>query len=128
MAKHTDPQRDRELLEHLDEDTLRLLFPERFQAPVRVTFVYAPLGGEQAAAAQAALANATVERGPAAEQPGSPVVERASFDLAHVEQAHALFELLSSARPPEEVEVLIDGKRLPMVRELWLPLLWNLRD
>lgn len=127
MAKHTDPERDQELLAHLDEETLRLLFPERFREPLTITFVYEPLAGAAAKRAAALAGAGTVSRLPDATRPGTPEVERVTFGLRAIEAAHDLFELLAAERSPEQVEILLSGRRVPMVRELWLPLLWNLR-
>lgn len=127
MAKHTDPERDQELLEHLDEETLKLLFPERFREPVTVTFVYEPLEGEAAARAAELAAAGTVARRPDPTRPGAPEVVQVTFGLGAIEAIHELFELLAAQRAPEEVEILLSGRRVPMARELWLPLLWNLR-
>lgn len=127
MAKHTDPERDQELLANLDETTLRLLFPERFQEPVTLTFVFDPLTGEAGERAAELLAEGTVERSPDPDHPGAAEVWRVMFGLGQIEFAHELFELLSAERTPEQVEILLCGRRVPMARELWLPLLWNLR-
>lgn len=127
MAKDIDKRRDAALFADLDEATLRLLYPERFDDPFTVTFVYEPLTGEAANRALELMLAGTVERAPDPSRPGSPPVDRVTFDLTAIESMHALLELLDEQRGPDEVEILVSGRRVPLVRELWLPLLWNLR-
>lgn len=127
MAKDTDKQRDSALFAELDEATLRLLYPERFATPFTVTFVYEPLTGAAANRALELLVKGEVERTPDPSRPGAPPVDRVSFGLEQVEEMHTLLELLDEHRGPDEVEILVSGRAVPMVRELWLPLLWNLR-
>lgn len=127
MAKDTDKQRDSALFEHLDEATLRLLYPERFDEPFTVTFVYEPLKGEAANRALELVSEGEVEREADPARPGAPTVDRVTFGLEAVESMHALLGLLDEERGPDEVQILVSGKRVPLVRELWLPLLWTLR-
>jgi len=121
MGNRPDPQRDAELLTQLDEKTARLLFPERFSDPLQVTLVFPTLEGEAAAAAADALEAA------AANDQDPDGRTRASFDLEHIEALHTLYGIVDAHAAAADVEILLDGKQLPLTRELWLPLLWNLR-
>ena len=130
MSAPTERERDEELLAQLDEGTARLLFPEKFAAEaLRVSLLCPPLQDDLAAAAEEYLAAAveveTVDD-PAAVGDGRRL--RATFELSGVEELHGLFTLLDEEYGPNDLEVLVDGHRLPLVRELWLPLLWALRD
>lgn len=126
MSEHSDTERDAALLANLDADSLRLLFPERFAGPLQITLLHPPLTGAQAERA-AELAPAGPSE--AAERaPDGSALMQASFGLESVEQLHAYYALLEQSFGVERVEVLLDGRRVPMVRELWLPLLWLLRS
>lgn len=125
---NADKMRDAALLDGLDEETARLLFPERFSREIVVTFVYpAPTAKESAGFAEMTR-HARTEQVRDPERPGRPLVERASFDLAAVESMHALYSFLEENAEPDEVEIRVGNRSLPLVRELWLPLLWLLRS
>lgn len=126
MSEHTDTERDAALLTSLDEDSLRLLFPERFAGPLEVTLLHPPLDGETAARGAELVGDGLSEAGERALD-GSPRMQ-ARFHLDSVERLHAYYALLEETFGVERVEILLDGRRVPMVRELWLPLLWMLRS
>ena len=124
MARHQDESRDAPLFDSLDEETQRLLFPERFDDPATVTLIYRQLEGEAAERAAALeSAAAALEHVPATDGEAT----RATFGLEHLDPLHELYTLLQEEPEAGTVEVLVDGKAVPMVRELWLPLLWCLR-
>lgn len=127
MSQPQNAERDARLLQSLDEATVRLLFPERFDEPLQVTLVHPQLSGTQAQLA-AQLAGGSGRLEVDAQRPDSPPVQRVSFTLDRVQQLHDYYAILEGAVPAAEVEVLLSGKRVPMVRELWLPLLWLLRS
>lgn len=118
MSQATDPARDAKLLAQLDEATSRLLFPERFTEPLRITLVYAPLPDDAAAEAAQLAADAEHTVDPDGDH-------RVTYTLADLEPLHTMYALLE--RHGVELRILLDGKKVPMVRELWLPLLWTLR-
>ena len=100
----------------------RQLFPERFPAPLRVTIEHPPLEPRQAEAVAAALEKAESRDWPEAGD------WSATFALAEVEALHSFFVRMDSTFGADAVTVLINGNELPMARELWLPLFWNLRS
>ncbi|HJO03235.1 MAG TPA: hypothetical protein QGG47_04595 [Acidobacteriota bacterium] len=115
------------LLENLDEEDLRLLFPGRFTERTRVSLMYAPLEGEDAErarelTAQAAEFDITTAERDVHDEPR----HRATFTLDQMEPLFQLFHLIAED-PARESDVQIDGHRLPMTMELWLPLLWAMR-
>ncbi len=116
-----------ELLSGLDEETLRLLFPERFHERTRITLMYAPLEGDDAelASEHTALAELFEVTTDARDVNDEPRHE-ATYALDQIEPLFQLFTLIRS-NPDRSVDVRVDGRRLPLVMELWLPLLWSLR-
>ena len=127
MSPQADAERDTRLIESVDDATARLLFPERFQGPLSVTLVY-PAFMEDLAQRAAELEKAAEIEHIDDSSPGRVPTTRATFDLTHVEQLHALYSFLEVHADRSRVEILIDGKRIPLVREIWLPLLWSLRS
>jgi len=126
MSEHTDTERDAELIAQLDEASLQLLFPERFAGPFEVTVVHPPLAGEAAAAAARLAGDALTEVDGGAADGGRRM--QARFELDAVERLHEYYGLLEANLAAETVEILVGGRPVPMVRELWLPLLWLLRS
>ena len=127
MSPQADAERDTRLIQSVDDATARMLFPERFQGPLSVTLVY-PAFAEELAERAAQLETAAEVEHIDDPSSGSVVARRATFDLAHIEELHALYSFLEVHADRSRVEVLIDGKRIPLVREIWLPLLWSLRS
>lgn len=127
MSQSKIAERDARLMQNLDEATARLLFPERFDEPLQVTLEHPPLQGEAAVHA-ARIAGEGLRTRADPRHPDAPPRQQASFTLARVQQLHEYYALLEAALPPAEVDVLLSGKPVPMVRELWLPLLWLLRS
>ena len=122
MSRHYDEDRDNRLLEKLDEATARLLFPERFQDPPRIALRF-PLPAGEPAARVAELAASAAHLAELADGRTEAV-----FTLDRVVALHELYTLLDEALGTAAVEVLVDGRRLPLARELWLPLLWRARS
>lgn len=127
MSQPQNAERDARLMAQLDDATARLLFPERFAEPLTVTLVHPPMHGDAAAQA-AALAGEHLQPATDPQRPGSPQVQRASFTLDRAQALHDYYAILQAQLGSDDVDVLIGGKRVPMVLELWLPLLWLLRS
>jgi hypothetical protein len=121
VSKSRNAARDQELLEALDPASARMLFPERFPEPLRITLEYPALGASQTGEVAEALSRA-VER---ADGPGGRT--RATFTLVEVESLHRVFAYVEGEFGSAAVDVRVNGKNLPMARELWLPLFWSLR-
>jgi len=115
-------QRDQQLLEQLDPETARMLFPDKFPQRLRVTLQYPSLDSATADKAVTALARAeSCEDAPAGQS-------SATYTLEEAEALHDLFALVDSEFGSAAVAVRINGQTLPMARELWLPLFWSLRS
>jgi len=115
-------QRDQQLLEQLDPETARMLFPDKFPQRLRVTLQFPPLDEATASAAAGALAQAaSCDSTPAGQS-------TATFTLDHADALHDLFALVDGEFGAAAVEVRINDQILPMARELWLPLFWSLRS
>ncbi len=121
MSTRPDPERDARLLAQLDEETARLLFPERFSGPIEISLLFPPLEGEAAGEAAESL------RAAASSETSADGRTHATFELGAIEALHTLYGIIDRHVPPASVDILLDGKKLPLTRELWLPLLWNLR-
>ena len=52
---------------------------------------------------------------------------RTTFSLAQVEEFHELYHLIEVSTGSAERELLLNDRRVPLARELWLPLIWTLR-
>ena len=112
------------LLKSLDEENLRLLFPDRFSERTRISLMYAPLQGEEAErerelTAQAAEFEVTTDV-------HDEHRHRATFTLDQIEPLFQLFQLITED-PSREFDAQFNGRRPPMTPELWLPLLWAMR-
>lgn len=119
----TDPRiaaRDEDLLARLDPELARQLFPERFPEPLRISLEFPTPDADVAAELEESLQ--------AAGRQDDGGRTTATFTLRDVEALHAAFTLLDQRFGSAEVEVRINGKDVPMARELWLPLLWSLRS
>jgi len=122
VSDSRNTQRDQQLLEQLDPETARMLFPEKFPQPLRVTLRYPPLDEATANAAAEALARAeSREETPAGQS-------TATFTPNEANALHDLFALVDGRFGSAAVEVRINDQILPMARELWLPLFWSLRS
>lgn len=122
MSNSRNAQRDELLLEQLDPETARMLFPEKFPQRLRVTLQYPPLDEATASTAAEPLARAESRAETNAGQ------STATFTLDETDALHDLFALVDGQFGSAAVEVRINGQVLPMARELWLPLFWSLRS
>ena len=116
---------DQELRRQLDPEVERLLFPGEGADTCLVTLVYPKPSGELELPARDLASRG--KTGPGEQRPGGVEVVRTSFGLDDVENLFELYGLLEQSTDIVDVEVLIAGRELPFVRELWLPLIWSLR-
>jgi len=106
----------------------RLLYPDQLGGPVGITLDYPEIQGEEAARARQleGAARQLVVDEPRA--PGEPPRRRARFTLQELEEFHELYHLVERRAGSDRVEIRVNDHDLPLVRELWLPLLWTLRS
>jgi hypothetical protein len=107
-------------ISHLSDEMAEVLYPGRRPRPFRMGLVFELPAGDAGARALA-LARASDAY---AEEPGrAGPLHRAEFGTG---SAAALRDLFALVGERAETEVLVDGKRVPYARELWLPLFWML--
>ncbi|MGD8329255.1 MAG: hypothetical protein PVJ49_07440 [Acidobacteriota bacterium] len=120
-------EQDAALFETLTPELARALYPDQSAAPFTITAIYPQLEGDAARAAReleaAAVAHA-IEEAPGKD---APPRHRTTFSLRQIEEFHELYHLAEQAIGVADIEVLLNGKAVPLTRELWLPLLWTLR-
>ena len=107
-------------ISHLSDEMADVLYPGRRARPFRMGLVVeAPAGPGGARALELArgadaYAEESGRRGP---------LHRAEFGAASAARLRDLFALVGGVAG---TEVLVDGRRVPYARELWLPLFWIL--
>jgi hypothetical protein len=105
-------------ISHLSDEMADILYPGRRPRPFRIALEFDRFDDPSYAQAL------TLARGAAVyeeSEKGDRLVHRAGFDTRGASALRDLFQLVGH-RPG--TEVLVDGKRVPYARELWLPLLW----
>jgi len=58
---------------------------------------------------------------------GQVSLHHTTFSLDQVEEFHELYHLAEEAIGADRLDVLLNGRTVPLTRELWLPLIWTLR-
>ena len=121
MSDSRNAERDQQLIEALDPDSARMLFPEKFPEPLRVTLEHPALSEAQTERIATALGKAASRSSSSGERTAT------TFTLAEVESLHEVFALVEEEFGSAAVDVRVNDQHLPMARELWLPLFWSLR-
>ena len=117
-------EEDAALLETLTPDLARLLYPDQFTEPFSITATYPEFGGDDARRLEVAATAHEVLPAPA---DGRGSRHRTTFSMHQIEEFHELYHLAEAAIGADRVEVLLNGRKVPLTRELWLPLFWTLR-
>jgi hypothetical protein len=110
--------RQEEDISHLSDEMADILYPGRRPRPFRMGVVFVPFEGPAYERAVAAARSAPVYR---AEGEGRWLRHRAEFDTQSAARLRDLFDLVGGL---SGTDVLVDGKRVPYAREIWLPLFW----
>jgi hypothetical protein len=105
-------------ISHLSDEMADILYPGRRPRPFRVGLLFDAFEGADHDAAVALARRSAVYR---EEQRQGARVHHAAFITSEAGALRELFRLVGH-RPG--TEVLVDGKRVPYARELWLPLFW----
>lgn len=105
-------------LSHLSDEMADILYPGRRPRPFRMGVVFDAFGGENYPRALELAKRSPVYREVGA---GLALRHQAEFDAS---AARTLRDLYLIVGPIQTTEVLVDGRRAPYARELWLPLFW----
>jgi hypothetical protein len=104
-------------ISHLSDDMAELLYPGWRPRPFRVSVAFDAVEGP--------VGERAVALARAADRYEAPSEARPQHVAAFtVKQAPALRELFEIVGGRPATDVLVDGKRVPYARELWLPLAW----
>ena len=103
---------------HLSDEMADILYPGRRPRPFRVAIEFEPFEGPDYARALELARRSPLFR---EKDEGDRRVNHAAFETGQAADVRALFQVVGE-RPG--TEVLVDGKRVPYARELWLPLFW----
>jgi len=103
---------------HLSDEMADILYPGRRPRPFRMGVTFEAFQGQNDARAVE-----LARRSPVYRETGTDGrrVHHAAFDSAGAGTLHELFEIVGG-RPG--TEVLVDGRKVPYAREIWLPLFW----
>ena len=115
------------MLETLPEELARALFPERHDGPFTITVTYPELGDDLVGVATQIEGRATEHSIEESSVEGQPARHSTMFTLQQLEELHELYHLVEKAVGADRLEVLLNGRPVPLTRELWLPLIWELR-
>jgi hypothetical protein len=105
-------------ISHLTDEMADVLYPGRRPRPFRMGIAFSAFPGKTYAGAVELARRSPVYR----ETTGTDgLVHHAEFEASEARALRDLFDLVGS-RPG--TEILVDRRRLPYARELWLPLFW----
>lgn len=110
--------REEQTIDHLSDEMADLLYPGRRPRPFRIALEFPAFPGPNYERAVSLARRADVYRETGA---GTERVHHAACGTA---AASLLRELYDVVGPVPGSEVLVDGRRVPGARELWLPLFW----
>ena len=105
-------------ISHLSDEMAQVLYPGRRPRPLRMGVLFDAFGGPNYARALELARRSAVFRDV---QEHSQQRHYAGFEASEARTFHDLYEIVG---PIHTTEVLLDGKRVPYARELWLPLYW----
>ncbi len=105
-------------ISHLSDEMAELLYPGRRPRPLRMGVVFDAFGGGNYARALELARRSPVYR---ELREGSVLRHRAEFET---KDARTLRDLYAIVGELQSTDVLVDGRKPPYGRELWLPLFW----
>ena len=105
-------------ISHLSDEMADILYPGRRTRPLRMGVSFDAFGGPNypralELARRSPVYHERMEHG--------AVRHVAAFDAGDARVFHELYQIVG---PIHTTDVLLDGKQVPYVRELWLPLFW----
>lgn len=105
-------------ISHLSDEMVDILYPGRRPRPFRMGIAFDAFEGpDYARAVELARRSPLYSE----QQQGGQARHQAAYEPAGAAALRELFQLVGQ-RPG--TEVLVDGKKAPYARELWLPLFW----
>ena len=105
-------------ISHLSDELADLLYPGRRPKPFRMGVVFDAFGGPNYPRALEVARRSTVYRELGT---GEALRHQAEFEAS---EAHLMRDLYALVGEIHTTEVLVEGRRVPYARELWLPLFW----
>jgi hypothetical protein len=112
------PEKD---ISHLDPRMVEILYPERASRESTVTVVFPTFDGPQGGDAVALAERALRYRREGADR------EARHYATYSLDQANDLYRLYDLVGNHPDSELLLNDKKVPYVRELWLPFFWLFR-
>lgn len=102
----------------LSDEMTDILYPGRRPRPSRMGVVFDTFGGPNYPRALALAKRSPVYREVA---DGSALRHRAEFEAGEAKNMRELYDIVG---PISTTDVLVDGRKVPYAREIWLPLFW----
>jgi hypothetical protein len=110
--------KEEEDISQLSDEMVDVLYPGRRPRPFRVGVRFEKFEGPNYGRAMELARTSPVY---SETQEGRRTLHYAAFDSHGARTLARLYEIVG---PIHTTEVLVDGKRVPYARELWLPLFW----
>ncbi len=110
--------KEEEDISHLSDEMADVLYPGRRKRPFRIGVSFDAFEGPNYPRALALARQSAVYRETA---DGGSLTHYAAFDATAARTMRELYDIVG---PITGTEVLVDGKKVPYARELWLPLFW----
>ena len=105
-------------ISHLSDEMADILYPGRRPRPLRMGLHFEAFEGPEYTRALELARRSAVYR---ETREADGIIHHAAFEAAAARVLRDLFDLVGQ-RPG--TEVLLDGKKVPYAREIWLPLFW----
>lgn len=105
-------------ISHLSDEMADLLYPGRRQRPFRMGVVFDNFGGPNYPRALEIARRSPVYREIGS---GAGMRHQAEFDASEARTMRDLYNIVGEIHT---TEVLVEGRRVPYAREIWLPLYW----
>ena len=105
---------DAALLETLQPDLARLLYPDQSTEPFTITAVYPELGGDADQSARELEASATEHTIVQTDDAPRASLHHTTFSLDQIEEFHELYHLAEAAIGADRLEVLLNGRTVPL--------------
>jgi len=111
------PEKEEDI-SHLSDEMADVLYPGRRRRPFRAGVEFEAFDGPNYPRALELARRSAVYK---ESRSGEALVHRAEFDAR---EANVMRDLYDIVGPITGTEVLVDGKRVPYARQIWLPLFW----